>query len=158
MKLNYEAPVVTKKWHIEVPTDTYGSPFAVYRVWFGKKYYFVWKGKSLHKSAQQLAESIERYLRMGKDEPSDQLYHVCAHIKRSKVQRAHVEVLATDFIREGTTAGIDVYKVLKMEQALIKEADGDTYCLNNNEQAYIPKWMENDYADDVNRFLRNWKK
>lgn len=150
-------PTVTKKWHIEVPVQTYASVACVYKVWFGKSY-FIWKGKALLQSAKQLAESIERYLRLQKDEPTDFLYHVCAYIKRTRCTSAKVEVMDTEFIKEGTQNAIDVYKLLKLEQRLLNEAKGDTLCLNNNQQAYISRWMEEEHRPEVNRFLKNWNK
>lgn len=157
MRTSDSKPTTTKKWHIEVPTDSYGSPAVVFKVWFGKSY-FIWKGKSLLQSAQQLAESIERYLRLGKDEPADFLYHVCRYIKRTRCMSATIEVVGTDFIKDDTETALDVYKLLKLEQALLNEAKGDVLCLNNNEQAYISKWMEEGHRAEVNRFLKNWNK
>lgn len=155
MKTSTNTPKITSKFHIEVPTDTYvGSPACVYKVWFGKSY-LIWKGKRLLQSAEMLAESIERYIRLDKDEPASWIYHVCNYIKRHKCTRAKIEMEASDFIKPGTTEAIDGYRLLKCEQALLDEAAGDPNCLNNNEQAYIPGWIN---PDDSNKFLRTWKK
>lgn len=148
---------ITPKFPIEVPTNVYGSPACVYKVWFGKKY-FVWKGKSLMQSAIILADSIERYIRLKKKDPSSWLCKLCDHIKKEKITTAHIEVMDTEFIQEGTKSTLDVYRMLQLEQALLNEAGNSKKCLNNNEQAYIPAWMEEKYYDDTQRFLRNWNR
>ncbi len=150
-------PSVTAKYHIEVPTQTYGSPAAVYKVWFGKSY-FIWKGKALLQSATWLAESIERALRKEELKEDNYLWHVYKHIKKTRCLKAHIEVLGTDFIKEGTDTVIDAYEILRLEQRLLHEAKGDPLCLNNNEQAYVPKWMQEEQPKEVSRFLNGWKR
>lgn len=151
-------PVVTAKYHIEIPPQEggMGQP-AVYKVWFGKSY-FIWKGKSLLLSATWLAESVERALRTEKIDDTNYLWHVFKHIKKTRCQKAHIEVVEADFIRKGSVVAVDVYKILKSEQALLLAANGDVNCLNNNEIAYIPKWMEQDAPADVSKFKRTWNK
>jgi hypothetical protein len=148
---------ITPKWPIEVPTHTYGSPAAVYKVWFGEKY-LIWKGKSLMQSATILADSIERYIRLKKRDPKSWVCKVCAHIKKAKCTSARIEVIDCDFIVPGTKTQLDVYRMLMLEQALLNEAGNRQKCLNNNEQAYIPGWMEEKYWDATQKFLRNWDK
>lgn len=150
-------PSVTPKYHIEVPTQDHMSPPCVYKVWFGKSY-FIWKGKSLLQSATWLAESIERSLRTEKIEDTNYLWHVYKHIKKTRCLKAYIEVMDSDLIKEDTATVIDVFRMLKVEQNLLKEADGDPCCLNNNALAYIPKWMEQDAASDVAKFRRNYDK
>lgn len=158
MRINPNGPTVTKKYHIEVPTHQFGSTVAaVYRVWFGK-HYFIWKGKYLLQSASQLAESIERYIRLEKNEPESYLLHICNHITKTRCMKATIEVVEAGFIKEGTASSINCYEILRAEQKLLKKAKNDTYCLNNNEQAYISKWMEEGCPDDVQRFLKSWNK
>lgn len=158
MNTSTTKPTITKKYHIEVPTDTYtGSPACVYKVWFGKAY-LIWKGKRLLQSADALAESIERYLRRDDNIPGSWIYHVCNYIRKTRCQRAKIEMVDCDFIPAGKVTAIDVYRMLKLEQSLLKEAHGDPLCLNNNEQAYISKWMEDARPDDVDKFLRTWDK
>ena len=149
MKTSSSQPTITKKFHIEVPTHTYLSGPAVYKIWFGKKY-LIWKGKSMLQSCQYVAENIERYIRLKKDNREDQLFHVCAHIVKTRCIKAHVEVIDTEFTRRGSEAGIDAYKMLMAEQKLLNKADGDDMCLNNNEQAYISNWMP---KKDVDKFF-----
>ncbi len=158
MRTQGNTPTVTKKYHIEVPTHQFDSTSAaVYKVWFGK-HYFIWKGKGLLQSVTQLAESIERYIRLQKDERENFLYHVCAHINKTRCIKATVEVVETGFIKDGTETAIDCYAILKAEQKLLKKATGDQYCLNNNEQAYISQWMEKECPTEVQRFLKTWNK
>lgn len=149
--------IVTKKYPIELPhVSYYGAP-AVYKVWFGKSY-FIWKGKSLKQSAEQLSESIERYLRMDKDDPDNVLYVLCAFIRKTRCMRAKIEMVDSDLRKEGSVVAIDAYRMLRLEQDLLNEAMESHKCLNYNEQAYIPKWMENDEPAAVQKFLRGWNK
>lgn len=157
MGVKKTSPSITPKFHIEVPTNAYGSPPAVYKVWFGDRY-LIWKGKSLMQSAIILADSIERYIRLEKNEPESWLFKVCRFIKKYNIDKATIEVMDCDLIKEGTKSQIDVYRMLKVEQSLLDEV-GNTYkCLNNNAQAYVPAWMEERYYDDTQKFLRNWSK
>lgn len=149
--------VVTKKYPIELPQVSYYGAPAVYKVWFGKSY-FIWKGKSLKQSAEQLSESIERYLRFNKDDSDSVLYVLCAHIKKTRCMRAKIEMVDSDLRKEGSSVAIDTYRMLRLEQDLLNEAMESHKCLNYNQQAYIPKWMENEAPGDVQKFLRNWNK
>ncbi len=109
-------------------------------------------------SAIILADSIERYIRLKKDEPESWLCKVCDHIKKNGITEAKIKVMDTEFIKEGTKTQIDVYKMLRLEQSLLDEVGRGRKCLNNNAQAYIPTWMEERYYDDTQKFLRNWQK
>lgn len=152
-----KVPVVTKKYPIELPPAAYYGNPAVYKVWFGKSY-FVWKGKSLKQSADQLSESIERYLRLDKNDPESVLYVLCAHIKKTRCMRAKIEMVDSDLRKDGSSVAIDVYRMLRLEQDLLNEAASNHKCLNYNQQAYIPNWMENDAPAEVQKFLRGWNK
>jgi len=147
---------ITPKFPIEVPTASHLSTAAVYKVWFGKKY-FIWKGKALLQSANQLAEGIERFIRTKNKDQTSWLYKICEHIKKTKCEKAKIEVIDDDFIRPGTVASLDIYRMLRVEQDLLHEAGNSERCLNNNEQAYIPKWMEENHPSETEKFLRNWK-
>ncbi len=149
MKTSPSTPTITKKFHIEVPTHQYFSTAAVFKIWFGKSY-LIWKGKSLLQSCQFIAENIERYIRLQKDIREDYLYHVCAHVVKTRCIKAHVEVLEHEFNRRGSEETIDAYKLLMAEQKYLNKAKGDPLCLNNNEQAYISNWMP---KKDVDKFL-----
>ncbi len=157
MKTSTSKPTITRKFPIEVPTHTYGSPIAVYKVWFGKAY-FIWKGLSLLQSATNLAEGVERYIRLDKNEDTNHLFLVCNYVKKHKVKSATIEVIETDFVKKNTLAGIDCLSILKCEQRLLDEATGDDLCLNNNEQAYISQWMQKDHVRDVMKFQAIWEK
>lgn len=158
MKLPTSTSTVTKKYHIEVPTHQHQSTApAVYKVWFGK-HYFIWKGKGLLQSASQLAESIERYLRLQKNEPESWIYHVCNHVAKTRCIRATIEVVQSGFVKKGTKGAIDCLSMLREEQRLLDAAGDDKYCLNNNTQAYVSKWMELDAVSDVQKFLTEWEK
>jgi hypothetical protein len=148
MKTSPTTPTITKKWSIEVPTQKYHSIASIFRIEFGK-HYLIWKGKSLLQACQFVAENIERYIRLQKDDRSDQLYHVVAHIKRSRCISATVKVLENEFTNE-ETGTISAYKLLMAEQKILDAAIGDPFCLNNNDQAYVSNWMP---ARDQQKFL-----
>lgn len=152
-----KSQVVTKKYPIQLPEVSYYGAPAVYKVWFGKSY-FIWKGKSLKQSAEQLSESIERYLRLDKNDPESVLYVLAAHIRKTRCMRAKIEMVDSDLRKEGSVVAIDVYKMLRLEQDLLNEAMESHKCLNYNQQAYIPNWMENEAPADVQKFLRGWNK
>lgn len=66
-----------------------------------------------------------------------------------------VEVVQNDF--DDGFGGIDGLAVLKLEQALLDEADEDPLCLNNNVQAYVPDnniWITQPMK---NKFLKWYK-
>lgn len=149
MKTSPTLPKITKKFHIEVPTQKYFSKAAVFKIWFGQKY-LIWKGKSLLQSCQFIAENLERYIRLHKDNREDQLYHVCNHVVKTRCIKAYVEVLEYEFVRRGSEETIDAYKLLMAEQKYLNKASKDPMCLNNNEQAYISNWMP---KRDVDKFL-----
>lgn len=142
MKTSASVPTVTDKWPIEVPTHQYASVPTVFKIFFGKKY-FIWKGKSLLQSCQNLAESLERYIRLKKDDDQDYLYHVAKHVRRTRCLSGTVKVIDNDFIR--VIKGVDNingYAMLIAEQKLLDAAKRDPeMCLNNNVQAYIPGWI-----------------
>jgi len=51
--------LVTKKFHIEVPTDKYYSNMAVYKIWFGKCF-FIWKGSDMT-TEQKIEHSLRSF-------------------------------------------------------------------------------------------------
>lgn len=146
-------PTITRKFPIEVPTHTYGSPPSVFKIMFGTKY-LIWKGKSLLQACEFIAENLERYIRLGKDIPTDQIHHVAAHVKKTRCVKAKCIVLGSDF-QEEEFGPIDGYRMLKYEQDLLDGATGDPLCLNNNEQAYVPGWMT---KQDQEKFLIEYEK
>jgi hypothetical protein len=148
----------TKKfgYSIIVPTDKNPSVPTVYKVYFGKKY-LIWKGKSLLQSCEILAKSISATLsKLNKGEKipeTDYLIHVVRHIKATKRYSATVSVEANEFFDEYDQ--IDGGKLLRLEQQLLDEADGDPLCLNNNEQAYVPInniWI----SEETKQKFLNW--
>lgn len=155
MKTKTNKPTITKKFHIEVPTHNYMSVPTVFNVWFGK-YYLIWKGKSLLQSCEFLAEGIERYIRLGKKDETDYLYHICNHIKRTRCIKATVEVIDNTFKKEDSD-GINGFKMLKLEQELLDKAK-DGYCLNNNAQAYVPQWVNKAHVERFTKYLAAKKK
>jgi hypothetical protein len=155
MKTKTNEPTITKKYHIEVPTHQYMSVPTVYKVWFGK-HYLIWKGKSLLQSCEFLAEGIERYIRLKKNEDTDYLYYVCRHIVKTRCLKATIEVIANDFQKEDSEA-INGLKMLKLEQELLDKAT-DEYCLNNNSEAYIPGWVNKAHVEKFEKWLKDRRK
>lgn len=153
MKTSTRVPTITTKWPIEVPTHKYLSVPSIFKVWFGKKY-LIWKGKSLLQASQFLAENIERNIRLQRDnDPTDQLYHVIKHIKKTRCISATVEVLENEFHRADSQS-INSLKLLKAEQMQLDAAIKDPDCLNNNTQAYVPQWVP---AADAQKFLEYYE-
>lgn len=152
MKTATDKPTITSKWKIIVPTNTYESVTTLYKIYFGKKY-FIWKSKSLLQGCEQLSVQIDRLLRKNDIADTDYLYYVIKHIKNARVLQGTVDVIQNEFIRKGTEASIDGFKVLKAEQLLLDEASKDLLCLNNNEHAYTPKWISDADINKFNKFL-----
>lgn len=160
VKQKRSEPTDTKQFgfSIIVPTHKNASVPTVYKVYFGKKY-LIWKGKSLLQSCEIIAKSISAGIskinRGLPIEETDYLYHVLKHIKSTRCTSASVEVVFNEFVDEFGT--IDGLGVLKAEQKLLDEADGDLLCLNNNEQAYVPVnniWITQPMK---NKFLKWYK-
>ena len=160
-------PTDTKQFgfSIIVPTDKYGAVPTVYKVYFGKTNpkYLIWKGKSLLQSCEILAKSISAGIsKINRGIPipeTDYLYHVLKYIKSQRCTSATVDVEASDFIDE--FGDVDGLKVLKFEQRLLDEADGDPLCLNNNEQSYVPVnnvWITQATRDQFLRWYQNRRK
>lgn len=156
MKTKTNDPTTTKKYHIEVPTHQYLSVPTLFKVYFGSKY-LIWKGKSLLQSCQFIAEGIERYLRLNKNDDTDYLYYVAAHVKRTRCIKASVEVIANDYVRKDSDA-IDGFKMLKEEQILLDKAAKDPDCLNNNAESYVPGWINKAHVERFEKYLRERKK
>lgn len=153
-------PTDTKQFGFSliVPTHLHKSVATVYKVFFGKKY-LIWKGKHLLQSCEILSKSLSAGLsKINRGIPipdTDYLYHVLKHIKSTRCTCGTVVVEANDFTDEFEQ--IDGLAVLKYEQRLLDEADGDVLCLNNNEQAYVPVgnvWLTN---ATKNKFLKWYK-
>lgn len=142
---NYKhTPAVTYKYHIEVPIHEYYSGYCVYKASFGDKY-FIGKGKALLQSAQAMALIIERALRLRNHDETSLHYHVITHIIRNSVQRGFVEVIGGE--------GLSEFELLKLEQEELNKCIDDPLCLNNNFDAYIPKWIK---ESEAQKFLQ-WK-
>lgn len=164
MEQKRNEPTDTKQlgYSIIVPTHQHKAVPTVYKVIFGKKY-LIWKGKSLLQSCEILAKSISAGIsKINRGIPipeTDYLYHVLKHIKSTRTASAHVIVEADDFMDEFEV--IDGLKVLKFEQRLLDEADGDPLCLNNNEQAYVPVnniWISQATKNQFLRWYQNRRK
>ncbi len=127
-------------FEIVIPAGEHLGATAVYKFRLGTQRYFIWKGKSLLQSCELLCKSISAGIskmnRGFKIEEEDYLYHVLKYIKSSRCKVGTVEIIADDFLDD--EGKIDGLAVLKEEQRLLDEADGDIYCLNNNEQSYVP--------------------
>jgi hypothetical protein len=137
-------PAITEKFHIEVPLNEYYSGYCVYKAWFGTKY-FIGKGKALLQSVQGMAVVIERGLRLRNHDETNMHYHVIAHIIKNSLSRGRVEVIGGEDLSE--------FELLKLEQEEINRHINDPNCLNNNFDAYVPKWIS---EIEAQKFLQ-WK-
>jgi hypothetical protein len=148
MKIKSNAPTVTSKFPIEVPTHEYYSNYSVYKVWFGK-YFLIWKGKSLLQSVQSAAILIERGVRLSTLSTDHYLYNVVKYIIRARVTRGYVEIKdIADF------DDTDWLKFLRVEQELLTAHKNDTLCLNNNFIAYVPEWMGAEVKKDFDIWMK----
>jgi hypothetical protein len=75
-------------------------------------------------------------------------YHVIAYIKKARVMRGVCEPLHEDDLSK------EPYKLLIMEQQLLDKHRDDPNCLNNNFDAYIPKWIPQYQVE----LFEKWKK
>lgn len=166
MEQKRNEPTDTKQFgfSIIVPTHKYGAVPTVYKIYFGKKY-LIWKGKSLLQSCEIMAKSISAGIsKINRGIPIDEtdyLYHVIKHIKSTRCTSAVVDDkgIFNEFLDE--FGAIDGLSVLKTEQRLLDEADGDIMCLNNNEQAYVPInniWITQPMKDKFLKWYKERKK
>lgn len=103
----------------------------VMKLWFGQKYYFIWKAKALHQSINSVATDIDQRLRHGQ-KPDDIWDKVIKYVKRSRVTQFEVEVLfKSDNAQE----------ILLREYKLLQEAKNDPNCLNSIYEPLLPKWI-----------------
>jgi hypothetical protein len=141
-------PTVTSKYPIEVPTHEYYSNFAVYKIWFGTRF-FIWKGKSFSQSVETISVMIDRARRLHYDDKTNFLHLVVKHIIRNRVTKGVVEIMSiADF------DDTDWLKFLKDEQNLLTAHMNNELCLNNNFVAHVPKWMGQDITNEFNEWLK----
>lgn len=150
MNTSKTIPTFTSKFRIEVPTDKFYSTPCVFKVHFGKKF-LIWKGKSMLQSAEAISIQIDRHLRKGEIDETDYLYHVVTYIKRARVMQGRVE-------RVGDEYHDDNLKLLQLEQKCLDEEMDNELCLNNNVQAYIPKWVGLTVESDFLKWYSKRKK
>ena len=103
----------------------------VMKLWFGQKYYFIWKAKALHQSVNSAAIDIDQRLRLGQ-RPNDIWDKVIKYIKRSRVTQFEVEVVF---------ASNNPQEILLKEYRLLQEAKNDPCCLNVSYEPLTPKWI-----------------
>jgi hypothetical protein len=115
-------------------------------VHFGKKKYYIGKAKSLLQSCEAMAILIDRGLKTRNTDPVDWFYHVINYCIRARVVRGIAEVVY-DGAKEPE------FELLKKEQEWLNQCKNDPDCLNNNFDAYIPKWIT---AKDASLFNK-WK-
>lgn len=152
MKLSLTEPKITSKFPISVPTHKYYSNFAVYKIWFGERF-FIWKGKSFLQSAESISVMIDRARRLHSNDSSNFLYNVVAYINKNRVTKGLVDIVAiADF------DDTDWLKYLQIEQNLLTAHKNDTKCLNNNFVAYVPQWMGSDIKKQFDEWMQSKKK
>lgn len=137
-------PFITTKYHLEVPIHEYYSGYCVYLVKVGTKFY-INKGKALLQSAQHLATSIERGIRLKNLSKGDMYFNFVEYVSKNRVTKGRVIVLGGE--------GLSEFELLKLEQETLDKYKGDDNCLNDSFVSYVPQWMN---EVEVQRFLQ-WK-
>lgn len=107
---------------------------AIAKVKYGDKYVIV-KCKNSIKSLKAMENSLNAFLRGGKNNPDGFYFHFFNHIKAHPGGRIEVEYLS----KEEET---DAYKLLILEQESLDAGLSDTSMLNNQIHAYIPPYEE----------------
>lgn len=129
--------------------------FVVYKLTYAGKYIII-KGKSLAGSLIILVDTMSSFDKKNKDRFKEHLYtHLYNHILETNPPgRFRIKIIAT--------AGkkTSFYELLKAEQKELDAARYDQNCLNNQIEAYIPKFNESTGmygwlpASDVMNFQR----
>jgi hypothetical protein len=104
---------------------------SVYKLHFGPKKYFIWKGKTLAGSVEQNCIDIFKLL-WGNPKPEHAFTPMVAHIKHGRTMECIVEV-----VMQSALPG----EILKAEKQLLTTGKEDPNCLNTIFQPHIPKWM-----------------
>lgn len=109
----------------------YSEQPTIYKLKFGKKNYYIWKGKNLRHSVETICKDIDRFTRLGIK--SDHLLKkVVDHVIKKNVLFCTVEVLLqTDNLTE----------LINFENLTLAKAEKDPDCLNTKFEAHIPKWI-----------------
>lgn len=109
---------------------------AVYKLHFGSKY-FIFKGKTLKGSVEQNLRDIDKNLWSPK--PGHIFTKICEHIHKGRVMKCQVEVVLQ------TT---DPNLFLNTEQELLIASEMDSSCLNTKFVSHIPKWLDQELANN----------
>lgn len=147
---------VSAGFPISVEGIELGKP-SVFKIYFGRKY-IIWKGKSIGQSIDFIGKSINARRKDGNTDKTNFMYHVVNHISKNGVMRGicDIESVTNDYEKEN--GSIDGYAMLMEEQRMLDESVKDTYCLNNNLQAYIPDNTSYISNRDKERFLNKYYK
>ena len=116
-------PLIDKYWNALLP--------AVIRVTYGGKYVIV-KGKTIA-GALYFIQLGYTWFRSDKPGTNNWYEHFYNHIKRNPGKRFSVRVILKTS---------DIAELLKKEQDELDKCRWDSDCLNNNVEAYIPKYNE----------------
>lgn len=123
------------------------NSMAVYRLWFGKKY-FIFKGMKLAQSIENVSAQIKREIQVPKE--NSIMIKLVAYVRSARVTIMDVEVLKeTD----------DQVDLLLTEYEWLQASKKDEDCLNtdfvNNE--HFPRWMAQTAINEFHKRLQGIK-
>lgn len=129
MNIKNESKYSTKGYPILCLGSYVGAKNAVIKIWFGSKYYYITRAKCIQQTIDNIAKQVRTGLNKGSLEETHLFHHMVKRIKTVRYLNGEVELIASD---------LQPLALIKAEQIELDKADGDIYCLNNNEQAYVP--------------------
>lgn len=115
------------------PNLEYTSDPAVYKLYFGKKY-FIFKGKSFISSIEQNLRDINIQLAKPGNNISHLFWPIVEHIKKS---RSLSMVCQVDLVCQTTGQAL-----VDCERLILQAAQKDPACLNTIFTPHIPRWLE----------------
>jgi hypothetical protein len=118
-----------------------GSIACVFKMWFGKTKYFIWKSPALYGTVNAFSKDIDQRLRLGLKGPGDIYTKIVAYIKKARVSQFEVEVL---FISDNPV------DLLKTESEILQKSISNDNCLNMAMTPYIPKWIPDTAVNEYN--------
>lgn len=105
----------------------------VLKITYDGKKYIIAKGKEGYATAKRIENSLNAFIRGGRNDPSSVYFHFFNYIKKHPHKEFNVEVLL-----ESDSA----YELLKREQQELDKGLTDKKFMNNQVNAYIPEWKE----------------
>ena len=129
MNIKKESKYSTKGYPILCLGSHVLAKNALIKVWFNSKYYYISRAKCVKQTIDNIAKQIRTGLNKGGFPETHLFYHMVKKIKTVRYLNAEVELIKSE---------LKPLELIKEEQLELDKANGDIYCLNNNEQAYVP--------------------